>query len=75
MHEQDEHLERIVREVVEHILADDHFLEKISTAAADKFEQRLYQKVGQSVIRKAAWAVGIALIGLVSWLAGAGHLK
>lgn len=49
-----------------HLSADD--IDRIAEAAAKKALQKVYAEIGQSVLRKLAWLVGIALLGLLIWL-------
>lgn len=47
---------------------------KIVDLAVAKVFERIYAEVGKSVLRKLAWAVGIAVTGLLLWLAGEGKI-
>lgn len=41
---------------------------------ADAMLERLYLKVGKSIVSKFLWAVGTGLLALAAWMSGAGHL-
>ena len=43
-------------------------LDAIATKAAEKALQLVYAEVGRSVLKKLAWLVGLATIGLVIFL-------
>ena len=45
-------------------------IDAIVDKAVEKTFQRLYQEVGKSVLKKAAWLVGVAVVGLIMWLGG-----
>jgi hypothetical protein len=49
-------------------------LEIIAEKAAVKALEKVYTEVGKSVLKKAAWLVGVAVIGLVMWLGSQGTL-
>jgi hypothetical protein len=49
-------------------------LELIAEKAAVKALEKVYTEVGKSVLKKAAWLAGVAVIGLVIWLGGQGSL-
>jgi hypothetical protein len=49
-----------------HLSADD--IDRIAETAAKKALQKVYAEIGQSVLRKMAWLLGIALLGLLMWL-------
>lgn len=53
----------------EHPLSDAQ-IELIAEKAAEKALQKVYAEVGQSVLRKLAWLVGIVVVGFALWLAG-----
>ena len=50
-------------------------MEHIAEAAAEKAIQKIYADIGQGILRKAAWFVGVVIIALLSWLAGKGGVK
>lgn len=41
----------------------------------EKVIQNVYTSVGKSVVTKFFWIVGVAAIGIVTYLAGIGHIK
>ena len=49
-------------------------LELIAEKAAVKALEKVYTEVGKSVLKKAAWLTGVAVIGLVMWLGSHGTL-
>ena len=50
-------------------------IEQIAEKAAERALEKVYVQVGKGVLRKAAWLLGVALIGLLMWLGSQGHLK
>jgi len=50
-------------------------IEEIAENAAKTALNLVYQEVGKSVLRKVAWAVGVGLLGLLTWLGFNGHIK
>lgn len=54
---------------------DDHPLtdaqiDAIAEKAARRALQIVYAEIGQNVLRKLAWLIGVVVIGLALWLAG-----
>lgn len=45
-------------------------IDAIAEKAAEKAFLKVYQTVGQSVLNKLAWALGIGIVGLFMWLGG-----
>ncbi len=45
-------------------------IDNIAEKAARKALQIVYAEIGQNVLRKLAWLVGIVVLGLALWLAG-----
>ena len=71
--------EKAARRAIDHPANDDHPLtdaqiDVIAETAARKALQIVYAEVGQSVLKKLAWIVGIVVIGLAIWLAGKNSL-
>jgi phage terminase Nu1 subunit (DNA packaging protein) len=58
-----------MNEVEDHPLTDAQ-IDAIATKAAEKALQLVYAEVGQNVLKKLAWLVGVATIGIVIFLAG-----
>lgn len=61
-------------------MSDEHPLSEaqidaIAEKAAEKALQKIYAEVGQNVLRKFAWLVGLVVISLAIFLAGKGVLK
>lgn len=54
-------------------LTDDQ-IEAIAERAAEVAFEKIYQEVGKSVLKKLAWLVGAATVGLAMWLGGHGSL-
>jgi len=50
-------------------------IEEIAEKAAEKALTKVYAQVGQSVLKRLAWAVGVVVLGLLMWLGGTGHIK
>ena len=48
----------------------DSEIDAIAERAAKKALQSVYAEVGQSVLKKAAWLVGLVVVGLAIWLIG-----
>lgn len=44
-------------------------LDSIAERAAKKALQSVYAEVGQSVLKKVAWLVGLVVVGVALWLA------
>lgn len=53
----------------------DERMEHIAEVAAERAIQKVYAGIGKGVLKKAAWFIGVAIISILSWLAGAGALK
>lgn len=49
-------------------------LELIAEKAAERALEKVYTEVGKSVLKKAAWITGVAILGLFMWLAAHGSL-
>jgi hypothetical protein len=45
-------------------------IDAIAERAAKKALQSVYAEVGQSVLKKVAWLVGLIVVGIAIWLAG-----
>lgn len=52
----------------------DEQIDDIADRAAKRALEMVYAEVGRSVLKKAAWLVGVVVVGLFIWLAGKGHL-
>ena len=50
-------------------------IEDIVEKVTDRFIENVYTSVGKSVVTKFFWFMGVAAIGLVTYLAGVGHIK
>jgi hypothetical protein len=55
-----------------HLPITDAQLDHIVERAVDKVFERIYAEVGKSVMKKLAWAVGLAATALAVWLVGKG---
>lgn len=42
---------------------------------ATRVEDRFYKRVGQKVVDKVLWALGLVFLALMAWLGGKGMLK
>lgn len=49
-------------------------IELIAERAATKALERVYAQIGKSVVTKALWMVGAAVLALAAWLKGSGKL-
>lgn len=49
-------------------------LEEVATLAAKKALQLVYSELGEGIIKKIFWALGLGAVILLSWLAGRGKL-
>lgn len=49
-------------------------LEEIAELAAKKALQNVYAELGQGLVKKIIWALGLGAVILLSWLAGRGKL-
>ena len=47
-------------------------LEEVAEQAAKKALQLVYSEIGQGLVKKLVWAVGIVAFALLSWMAGRG---
>lgn len=50
-------------------------IEEIAEKAAERALEKVYVEVGKGVLRKVAWLLGVALIGLLMWLGSTGNIK
>lgn len=53
----------------------DYIAEKAAERAVNKVLDRVALNVGWKVLKGASYVIGVAVLALVAWLAGAGHLK
>jgi tetrahydromethanopterin S-methyltransferase subunit G len=52
----------------------EHDIDEIAEKAAERALEKVYAQVGQNILKKITWLLGIAAIGLVMWLGGNGNL-
>jgi len=52
----------------------EHDIDDIAEKAAERALEKVYTEVGKSVLTKAAWIVGVVVLGLFMWLASSGNL-
>lgn len=50
-------------------------IELIAEKAAEKALEKVYAQIGQNVLRKLAWLIGVVVISGAIFLAGKGALK
>ena len=50
-------------------------IEDIVEKVTERVIENVYTSVGRSVVTKFFWFIGVAAIGLVTYLAGVGHIK
>lgn len=53
----------------------DEQLEHIVERVTERVIQNVYISVGESIVKKFFWVVGLAAISLVTYFAGVGHIK
>jgi cobalamin biosynthesis protein CobD/CbiB len=53
----------------------DKEIEDIVEKVTERVIENVYTSVGRSVVTKFFWFIGIAAIGIVTYLAGVGHIK
>lgn len=47
--------------------------ENLADFAAARAEERMYAKIGRSIVTKVLYILGSACIALAAWIAGGGH--
>jgi tetrahydromethanopterin S-methyltransferase subunit G len=52
----------------------EHDIDEIAEKAAERALEKVYAQVGQNILKKITWLLGIAAIGLVMWLGSNGNL-
>ena len=52
----------------------EHDIDEIAEKAAERALEKVYAQVGQSILKKITWGLGLAAIGLVMWLGATGNL-
>jgi|TARA_R110000772_G_scaffold51436_4_gene118066 cobalamin biosynthesis protein CobD/CbiB len=53
----------------------DKEIEDIVEKVTERVIENVYTSVGRSVVTKFFWFIGVAAIGVVTYLAGVGHIK
>jgi hypothetical protein len=53
----------------------DEQIEHIVERVTERVIENVYISVGKGVVKKAFYIIGLSVLALVTWLAGAGHLK
>lgn len=53
----------------------DEQLELLVERVTEKVIQNVYISVGESIVKKFFWVVGLAALSLVTYFAGIGHIK
>jgi cobalamin biosynthesis protein CobD/CbiB len=53
----------------------DKEIEDIVEKVTERVIENVYTSVGRSVVTKFFWFMGVAAIGVVTYLAGVGHIK
>lgn len=53
----------------------DEQLEHLVERVTEKVIENVYTSVGKSVVTKFFWVIGVGAVGLVTYLAGIGHIK
>ena len=52
----------------------EHDIDEIAEKAAERALEKVYAQVGQNILKKITWLLGISAIGLVMWLGSNGNL-
>jgi hypothetical protein len=52
----------------------EHDIDEIAEKAAERALEKVYAQVGQNILKKLTWLIGLAAIGLAMWLGGNGNL-
>ena len=52
----------------------EHDIDEIAEKAAERALEKVYAQIGQNLLKKAAWLVGVAAVGIAMWLGGNGNL-
>lgn len=58
-----------------HIPLTDEQLELLVERVTEKVIQNVYISVGESIVKRFFWVVGLAALSLVTYFAGIGHIK
>jgi hypothetical protein len=58
-----------------HIPLTDEQLEHLVERVTEKVIQNVYISIGESIVKKFFWLVGLAALSLVTYFVGAGHIK
>ena len=53
----------------------DKEIEDIVEKVTERVIENVYTSVGRSVVTKFFWFIGVAAIGVVTYLSGVGHIK
>ena len=53
----------------------DKELEDIVEKVTERVIEKVYTSVGKSIVTKFFWIVGVAAVGIVTYLASIGHIK
>lgn len=53
----------------------DEQINVIAERAAEKAIAKVYEQIGRSVVKKALFVIGAAVVAVLAWLAGTGQLK
>lgn len=53
----------------------DEQLEELVERVTEKVIQNVYISVGESIVKKFFWVVGLAALSIVTYFAGSGHIK
>lgn len=53
----------------------DEQLEHLVERVTEKVIQNVYISVGESIVKKFFWVVGLGTLSLVTYFAGSGHIK
>lgn len=53
----------------------DEQLEHLVERVTEKVIQNVYTSVGESIVKKFFWVVGLAALSIVTYFAGIGHIK
>ncbi len=52
----------------------EHDIDEIAEKAAERALEKVYAQVGQNILKKITWLLGLVAIGLAMWLGSNGNL-
>ena len=67
-------VEALCPEIAEWLLADDRYLDRLTSAIEAKLWESWYQELGKIALRASLYVVGTALVALAGWLWAIGKI-